>query len=319
MNRRLADFIFGDHDEFDRFDATDGVVGAPRTAPIYLTGMANVLRAAGLTVIETDGWQTRARGSGGYIAPAPLCVMWHHTASNPSSDGAGDVDYIINSQDGPLSNLYIQRNGTVWVIAAGATNTNGKGYALSFSRGTVHNDQMNTNAVGIEAANNGVGEVWPQVQVDAFFKCSNAINAVLGNKPTDLATHAEWAPDRKIDPAVAGKVAGQWQPRSINNNGTWNADDIRSEAVRRATNVVPPKEGKLVFTILSVNGDAFGGMMDDKGIVAQITWLNPGRYNACMSMGSPVVELSPSDLINCDLLGPMPPQFNRGQFANVIP
>ena len=71
------------------------------------------------------------------------------------------------------------------------------------SRGTVPLDKGNTTTWAIEAANNGVGQVWPQVQIDAFFKISNELNFKFGNQPTDLFTHQAYTPGRKIDPATA--------------------------------------------------------------------------------------------------------------------
>jgi hypothetical protein len=84
-------------------------------------------------------------------------------------------------------------------------------------------------------ANNGVGESWPQIQVDAYFAGSNALNARFGNRPDDVFTHHVWAPDRKVDPATAGAVRGPWQPRAVTGAGTWDLDDIRAECNRRAT------------------------------------------------------------------------------------
>lgn len=318
----LLEFIFGDDTPDDHFDATDHIVAGPRGTPVFLTGLAQWLRAAGLPVIEYYGWQQRARGSGGYQSPAPLCVMWHHTASNPSSDGQQDADYCaVYAQDAPLANLYIQRDGTVWVLAAGATNTNGKGKSMSFSRGVVPADSMNTNAVGIEVANNGVGEAWPQVQIDAFFAVSNAVNAHLRNRPDDVASHAEYAPDRKIDPATAHAVQGPWKPRSINSSGTWNPDDIRTECCLRADNqpMPPQPTGDMMYTILSIEGAAFGGMMDSNGIAGTLSWLSPPRFDACVNQGAPILELARNALANCDLIGPIPPQFTRSDFANVVP
>lgn len=207
---------------------------------IFLTWLADELRAAGLNVKEYAGWQTRARGSGGYSAQ-PLCVMWHHTASGASWDGQRDADYIAKGDpDAPLANLYIDRTGAVWVLAAGATNTNGKGGPQSFSRGTVPVDGMNTRAVGVEMGNNGVGEAWPECQVNAMFAVANAVNKRLGNQPTDVCTHNVWAPTRKIDPATAAAVQGAWKPRSTNSSGTWSLDDIRAECVARASGTVAP-------------------------------------------------------------------------------
>jgi N-acetylmuramoyl-L-alanine amidase len=208
---------------------------------IYLTWLADDLAAAGLQVVRYQGWTTRARSSGGY-GGQPLCVMWHHTASATSAEN--DCYYMCyGSSDKPIANLLIARDGAVWVLAAGATNTNGKGKAMTFSRGSVPANSMNTWAVGMEMANNGTGEAYPQAQVDAAFKASNVINRKVGNAPTDVCTHQHYAPDRKIDPAKGRSVQGPWQPREINSSGTWNLDDLRVECERRAWTPIPPPSG----------------------------------------------------------------------------
>jgi hypothetical protein len=198
----------------------------------YLTGLADWCRAAGLVVVEVNGWQTRARSSGGYDDGRPWCVMWHHTASNTSP--GNDVAYIIDSPDAPLANLYLARDGAVWICAAGATNTNGKGGPHAVSRGTVPLDKMNTYAVGIEAANDGVGEWWPAVQVDAFFALSLTLTERLGLMPTDVCHHSVWAPTRKVDPARADAVEGDWWPRATNASGSWSLPDTIDELAARA-------------------------------------------------------------------------------------
>ena len=38
---------------------------------LYLTQLASWLRAAGVNVVEWQGWQTRARGSGGFTGNRP--------------------------------------------------------------------------------------------------------------------------------------------------------------------------------------------------------------------------------------------------------
>jgi len=206
---------------------------------LYLTRLGDWCRAAGLRTIETDGWQTRARGSGGYEPGRPWVVMWHHTASQTSPEN--DVGYIVaGCPDAPVANLYLARDGAVYVCAAGATNTNGKGGPWRTSRGTVPVDQMNTYAVSIEAANNGTGEHWPVAQIDAYFALSNELTARLELTPTDLCTHAVWSPTRKIDPARAEAVDGDWWPRASNNSGTWVLGDVQDEAELRTGTLPPP-------------------------------------------------------------------------------
>jgi hypothetical protein len=207
---------------------------------IYYTDLLDVLRAAGCQVAEsatTNGWQRRARSSGGFPSP-PLGVQWHHTASATSP--ANDLNYMINGNaDAPVGNLLLDRTGTYWPIAAGAANTAGKGGPLAMSRGTVPLDQANSRTFAIEAANNGVGEAWPTAQIDAYFAGSNALNARFGNVWGDVFNHQTWAPTRKIDPATSPAVGGGWRPRASTSSGTWHQDDVRAECVARAAGYAP--------------------------------------------------------------------------------
>jgi len=202
---------------------------------IWYPEMLDVLRAAGCKVAEnstTAGWQTRSRSSGGFPAP-PLGTWWHHTASSTSP--ANDLNYMINgSPDRPVGNLLLDRSGTFWPVAAGASNCAGKGGPWTFSRGTVPQDGGNTRGWQLEVANNGVGEPWPVEQIDAYFAGSAALNLYVGNLVTDVITHRAWAPDRKIDPATADAVQGPWRPGSCTSSGTWDLEDIKAECVRRA-------------------------------------------------------------------------------------
>lgn len=307
----------------------------------YLTDMADVLRAAGLAVTEQDGWKTRARGSGGFDGDRPWCVMWHHAASAPGTSTKAVADYgSFTSADRPVQNLVIGRAGDVIVCAAGATNTNGKGGPLTVSRGTVPLDQMNTHAIGIEAVNSGVGESWPQPQIDAYFVMNDALCAAYGLLPSDLASHAHWAPSRKIDPATAPAVAGPWRPRSINSSGTWHLDDMRGEAVRRASSLpdpLPPEDEDMSWTQIQIAeaGAVFMGWTAD-GLTPQIEWVNGDdpavlrRYQAYVETGRMKSQtLSYADLVNCCLFGPIPQrddrfaqngqEWTRDKFGNVIP
>jgi len=199
---------------------------------LYLTGMADWFRAAGLKVVEYDGWKTRSRSSGGYDTGRPWGVMWHHTASNTSPEN--DANYMCSgSPDRPIANLMIARDGTVWVLAAGATNTNGKGSGVVWSKGRVPDDSMNTYAVGMEICNSGVGEAYSEAQIDGAFGASIAVIQNLGLTPTDLSEHNTYAPDRKIDPATAAGVQGGWKPDSSTSSGTWDVNDLISEHAAR--------------------------------------------------------------------------------------
>jgi len=202
--------------------------------------LIDVLEEAGVSCAVNDineGWERRSRSSGGFSAP-PLGVCWHHTASAASVNS--DLSYMINgSPDRPIGNMLLARDGVVWPIAAGAANTQGKGGPTAFSRGTVPLDQGNTTMWGIEAQNNGVGQAWPVEQIDAYFRCNEALAVLFGNQVTDLISHQGYAPTRKIDPATNTAVQGPWVPHSVTSSGTWDYRDIRSEATRRAGTTPP--------------------------------------------------------------------------------
>jgi hypothetical protein len=251
----------------------------------YLDGMADMLRAFGVAVVEVDhmsggtivegkAWQRRARGSGGFDGDKPWAICWHHTASNPGTSAESNVAYgTFNSDNAPVMNLYLHDDGVVYVCAGGATNTEGKGGPLSVSKGTIPLDAANTYCIGVEAGNSGVGEPWPQVQIDAYHVLSLALAEWLGlDLGRDVITHHQWTPPRKIDPATAAAVQGAWRPGSITSSGTWSDDDIRAEAVRRAGPApipVPPepgpdpgppsKEDEMLVCVTDVNGTAWVG------------------------------------------------------------
>lgn len=266
---------FGDFEPADAVDWID-THGSPQSAERYLIELADVCRAAGLEVVEVDGWQTRARGSGGYDGTAPWCVMWHHTASNTSPEN--DVGYIcFGCPDAPVANLYLARDGVVWVCAAGATNTNGTGGPFMVSSGVVPADRMNEYAVSIEAANDGLGQVWPQVQIDAYFRLSLAVTNWLGLPPGDVCTHAAWT-TRKIDPARAEAVEGPWQPAGVNSSGTWSLDSIIDELWVRSEPPSPPTEDELSqadIDAINARLDTLTAAVNDR----QAVWNSPNVGN----------------------------------------
>jgi len=254
---------------------------------IYYDLLIDVLQGAGVQCAVNDineGWERRSRSSGGFAAP-PLGVCWHHTASAASVNS--DLSYMIhNSPDAPIGNMLLARDGIVWPIAAGGANTQGKGGPTSFSRGTVPLDQGNTKMWGIEAQNNGVGQAWPVAQIDAYFRCNEALAELFGNQVTDCISHQGYAPSRKIDPATAAAVEGPWRPGSVTSSGTWNVNDIHEEARRRLGVPVPPtphpQEDEMATVILAIEGRnaqfiGQGPLLAD-GTVHNlfVTWFGPG-------------------------------------------
>lgn len=204
----------------------------------YLVDLADVARRAGLTVVELDGWQSRARSSGGYDG-APWAVFWHHTASG--GDGASDAHYCtFGSPDAPVCNVVVGRDAVVYVCAAGATNTNGKGGPFTLPDGrTIPLDGANSRVIGVELSNNGVGQTFPAPMMDAALALSVACAQAYGFDPANVCTHQHWAPSRKIDPATAAAVQGPWCPAAVTSSGTWSLPDLTAECRRRAAGIPP--------------------------------------------------------------------------------
>jgi len=113
-------------------------------------------------------------------------------------------------------------------MAAGATNTNGKGGPL----GPLSLDNANSRVIGIEAANNGVDEPWPKVQQNNYQILVRALCKAYSIPTTNVYSHYEWAPTRKIDPAGPSR----WQDNP--STKPWIMDKFRTELV-----YVPPTDG----------------------------------------------------------------------------
>ncbi|MGH3349296.1 MAG: peptidoglycan recognition protein family protein, partial [Nocardioides sp.] len=160
------------------------------------SNLPSILRDAGLKVVEVDGWRDRGR-PGSF---APVGVLCHHTATRKSSSDAAVVRLLrVGRSDlpGPLSQIGLARNGTVYLIAAGRSNHAGR----AKSSGTVAAGDGNTLYIGIEAFNDGVGEPWPIVQRDAYELLAAVLSVkVTGNSVNTVRGHKETSVTGKIDP-----------------------------------------------------------------------------------------------------------------------
>lgn len=174
---------------------------------MMLTDLADVIRAAGLTVIEVPGWRTRGHGPMVDV----LGVTCHHTAGSahgnaPSltvvRDGRADLS-------GPLAHLLLARDGTVCVVAAG----------LCWHAGvSLKSAYENAHRIGIEAENTGLAsDPWPGVQITAYARLCAALGKHYGFPVAEVLGHKETcAPvGRKTDPSFAmppfrARVAGYY-------------------------------------------------------------------------------------------------------------
>lgn len=158
-----------------------------------------ILRNAGLTVVETDGWYGRGRPSStGELDPRG--VLCHHTATGPRTSNAAVVKLLINGRSdlpGPLCHFGLARNGTVYIIAAGRANHAGKAKAS----GNMPAGDGNKLYWGIEAFNDGRGEPWSQAQKTAYaLLCAVLSVKFTKNSSASVRAHKETSVTGKIDP-----------------------------------------------------------------------------------------------------------------------
>lgn len=159
---------------------------------MMLTDLAEAARKSGLPVEEVDGWRTR--GHGHMIAVNTIAC--HHTATSAKAAGnypsLGIVRDGRSDLPGPLSQLGLGRDGTVYVIAAGVAYHAG---ATFFPR------QDNWHAIGIEAEHDGVS-AWNPVQHAAYVRLVAALAEHYGVPLSNVQGHKEIATPlgRKVDP-----------------------------------------------------------------------------------------------------------------------
>ena len=168
-----------------------------------LTNLADACRRSGLKVVTIDGWQTRGRpaSTGGF---APRGVLCHHTGDR--SDGLAYANWLANvgrsDLPAPLCQLSIDRQGVVYVIAAGRANHAGKAKAS----GPMPAGDGNELYIGIEAQNTG-SEGWTAVQRDAYVRLCAALCAHYGWSADHVRAHKETSITGKWDPGAIDMAA----------------------------------------------------------------------------------------------------------------
>lgn len=173
---------------------------------VWQRDLANVLRAAGLRVVEVKGWKNAGRvhpdGQPALTFPFnPHAIVMHHDAS-AKGPTPGEPAYIQHgrppSDPGPLSQLWLSYDGTWYVIAAGRANHAG----LGFTTGTIDRDQGNRDAIGVEW-DHTTGEAVPPATYASMVTGLAALLKMLGAHPAGgLVGHLEYArpKGRKNDP-----------------------------------------------------------------------------------------------------------------------
>lgn len=163
--------------------------------------LADVLRDAGLDVVEVDGWKGR-----GVAGLTPIGVMEHHTAGALGRP-TPSLNICINGRaglPGPLCNVYIGRDLRCYVVASGIANHAGVGGPY----GRIPRNAGGRYTVGFEIEHTGTSaESWRPELVEVAARATAAIAARI-NAGANYAgiAHKEWT-KRKIDPYAWNMVA----------------------------------------------------------------------------------------------------------------
>jgi hypothetical protein len=162
--------------------------------PVWL---ADVLRAEGVATVEYGDWKNHGHGDFGNI----WGIVAHHTGASGNS-GAGSIANGRPDLPGPVSQIYLARNGVASVVAAGIAWHAGSGRWPG-----IRDNGANQVTIGIEADNNGT-EGWSAAQYWAYVKVCAAICRRLGVRADRVIGHKEWA----------GPSQGKWDPGGIDMN-----------------------------------------------------------------------------------------------------
>ncbi|WP_299051522.1 N-acetylmuramoyl-L-alanine amidase [uncultured Nocardioides sp.] len=167
-----------------------------------ISWLADVLRAAGVQVVEEGNWLSRSAGS----SFSPIGVLWHHTAAPSSASNPHPaLNICINGRSdlpGPLCHALVDYHGVFHVISANRANHAGR----SAGSGPIPAGDGNTLMIGweIDYAGDGGGGVRQQMttaQYNASVTATAAVLDRLGRDSSYARGHRETSTTGKIDPS----------------------------------------------------------------------------------------------------------------------
>ncbi len=169
----------------------------------FLTDLADVLRNAGLRVVEIDGWETRGRppDKGDFD---PQGILQHHTGARDQDVAStmDDREYAVwlatvgrPDLPPPLCQISTGRDGTVYVCAAGRANHAG----VALPSGPMPGGDGNALYLGNENQNTGT-EGWKPAQLAAMVLADAAISRAYAWPADHTRAHWETSTTGKWDP-----------------------------------------------------------------------------------------------------------------------
>lgn len=227
---------------------------------MYLNDLADVIRAGGMNVVEVSGWKSRNHGSLANVQS----IICHHTAGSATGNYPS-LPVVTNGRTdlaGPLAQLGLARDGTVYIISNG----------VAWHAGATINDAIwgNAHSIGIEAENTGT-QPWPAEQVEAYAKLCAILCRHYGLSVDRVKGHKEiCAPaGRKVDPAglpgdmnglrdrIRAKMASPTTQRLLDGDSSVKLP-VAMDTSTASVSLPPQAKVRLVF---SANTTIFGGLI----------------------------------------------------------
>ena len=240
-----------------------------------LNDLDKAVASSGLPYVLVPGWKTRGRSSD----YAPLGdIVCHGTGT--SAAAAGDYPTLRIIRDGrpglpgPLSQLGLGRNGTVYVVASGRANHAGK---------TDKATSGNGRSLGIEAEHPNGRTAYTTVQYQAYVRLVAALCKWYKKPISAVRSHAEVAVPRgrKADPSGSNFSMD-----------TFRADVTREISGGGTTNVgLSVKQAQAILKTLGANPGVLDGLWGPNTSRALKTVTGASELN-----GSVASKLRNSDL-----------------------
>lgn len=169
-------------------------------AYVWQDWMADEFRAAGLKVVEVQGWKRRGRpASTGHFNPKGANTVHHTGVTSSSSNPAPGLSTLISGRSdlpGPLCHYAVAYDGTVYVIAAGRANHAGR-ISKSGVPGMPYGGDGNAHAMGNEVMTNGT-QTMPAAQRESIALTSAVVvlhwsrNQTWAHRHQDISATGKW-------------------------------------------------------------------------------------------------------------------------------
>lgn len=233
---------------------------------MMLTDLADVLRAAGLNVVEQPGWKTRSNDGNRFAGVWGILCHWTGTALAANGDYPS-LNIVTNGRSdlpGMLSQLGLGRNGTWYVIGAG----------VAWHAGTVDRTASdNYHAIGIEAEYHPDQGAWPEVQQRSYERGCAALAEHYGVPLDQIRGHYEAATPygRKPDPkTLPGGMPGFRQRVAAVN--LQEEDDLNEDQDKKLSAIYDKLHNQYDLSGRPTEGedDLYGHVMNTEAIVASL-------------------------------------------------